>query len=325
MVEETPNLDCRFYEEKYPAVGDIVMAQIKSVADNGAYMSLLEYGGIEGMIVFTEFSMKRIRSANKHIKIGKMEVVEVLRVDYDKGYIDLSKKRLSAQEIEQCHNKYNKSKTVHSILKYAAEVEKEDLEGVYQKFGWPLYKKHGHAYDAFLMSIANPEEMFQGVEVSEGLKAQILGIIKNRMKPQPVKIRADFEITCFSYDGIDAIKDALREGQKMGTEENEIKFKLISSPKFVVVTTTENKNEGIKLLNETLKVVESMINSRGGNFSLTAAPAVMGDQGIKELEDLIKKKNEDLDQNSSGEEDNEEGIVADIGEYDEKIEDENKD
>lgn len=38
--------------------------------------------------------------------------------------------------------------------------------------------------------------------------------IKRRLTPQPVRIRAEFEITCFSYDGIDAVKEALRAGLK---------------------------------------------------------------------------------------------------------------
>jgi translation initiation factor 2 subunit 1 len=58
----------------------------------GAYVSLLEYNGIEGMILLSELSRRRIRSINKLIKVGRQEAVMVLRVDKDKGYIDLSKR-----------------------------------------------------------------------------------------------------------------------------------------------------------------------------------------------------------------------------------------
>lgn len=43
------------------------------------------------------------------------------------------------------------------------------------------------------------------------------------MVPQPIKIKADFKLTCFHYDGIDAIKAALMEGEKLSTEEIPIK------------------------------------------------------------------------------------------------------
>lgn len=36
----------------------------------GAYVSLLEYGNIEGMILLSELSRRRIRSVQKLIKVG---------------------------------------------------------------------------------------------------------------------------------------------------------------------------------------------------------------------------------------------------------------
>lgn len=47
------------------------------------------------------------------INVGRQEVALVLRVDKDKGYIDLSKRRVSPEDIEQLEEKYNRSKAVH--------------------------------------------------------------------------------------------------------------------------------------------------------------------------------------------------------------------
>lgn len=43
------------------------------------------------------------------------------------------------------------------------------------------------------------------------------------MVPQPVKVKADFKLTCSHYDGIDAIKSALTEGEKFSTNEIPLK------------------------------------------------------------------------------------------------------
>jgi len=51
----------------------------------GAYVKLLEYDNIDGMILLSELSRRRIRSIQKLIRIGRNEVVVVLRVDKEKG------------------------------------------------------------------------------------------------------------------------------------------------------------------------------------------------------------------------------------------------
>lgn len=40
------------------------------------------------------------------------------------------------------------------------------------------------------------------------------------MAPTPVKLRADFELTCFTYEGIDALRDALLTAKKAVNEES---------------------------------------------------------------------------------------------------------
>lgn len=53
----------------------------------GAYVKLLEYDNIDGMILLSELSRRRIRSIQKLIRVGRNEVVVVLRVDKEKGIV----------------------------------------------------------------------------------------------------------------------------------------------------------------------------------------------------------------------------------------------
>lgn len=80
-----PGLNCRFYQHRFPEVDDVVMVNVRSIAEMGAYVSLLEYNNIEGMILLSELSRRRIRSINKLIRIGRNECVVVIRVDKEKG------------------------------------------------------------------------------------------------------------------------------------------------------------------------------------------------------------------------------------------------
>ena len=76
------------------------MVQVYSIEEMGAYVTLvspayflraipdtdqLEYDGVEGMILLSELSRRRIRSVQKLVREGRNEVVVVMRVDPDKG------------------------------------------------------------------------------------------------------------------------------------------------------------------------------------------------------------------------------------------------
>jgi translation initiation factor 2 subunit 1 len=69
------------------------------------------------------------------------------------GYIDLSKRRVSAEDVGKCEERYNKGKMVASIMRHVAEKTKTPMEELYSHIGWPLNKKYGNALDAFKMSI----------------------------------------------------------------------------------------------------------------------------------------------------------------------------
>lgn len=108
---------------------------------------------IQGMILLSELSKRRIRSIHKLCRVNRHEVVTVLRVDKDKGYIDLSKRQVAPEDVAKCEDRYNKAKAVHSVLRHIAGVKNLDLQSLYRSIGWPLYKKYGHAYDAFKLAL----------------------------------------------------------------------------------------------------------------------------------------------------------------------------
>lgn len=287
------------YEEKYPEVDEVVMVQVKSIAEMGAYVSLLEYNNIDGMILLSELSRRRIRSVNKLIKVGRQEPVMVLRVDTEKGYIDLSKRRVSPEDAAACDEKYNKSKLVHTITRHAAETTNTDLEDLYKAFTWPLYKKHGHANDAFKNMVTSPEEMFdQAIAISgeEGaavltpeVRSAIVKDIKRRMTPTPLKIRADIELTCFHYDGVLHIRDAIRAGEAISTKDCTVRIKLLAPPLYVLTTQTINRKEGIEMLSEAIDAVKSSIESNKGKLVVREGARAVSERDEKLLKEQMAR------------------------------------
>ena len=259
-------LMCRFYEQKFPDVESVVMVNVRQIAEIGAYVHLLEYNNIEGMIQLSEFSRRRIRSIQKLVRVGRNEVVVVMRVDKDKGYIDLSKRRASQEEIVECEERYAKSKAVHSIMRQVADRLGADLETLYTLYGWPLYKKYGHAFEAFKRAIVEPQVVFADLDMPENVLSELMSQIRKRLTPQAIKIRADIECTCFGYDGIDAIKAALKLGEQCSTELVPIKIKLVAPPLYVMITTSTDKVNAVSILEKAILKIEENIKQNEGNL-----------------------------------------------------------
>lgn len=106
-------------------------------------------------------------------------------------------------------------------------------------------------------------DIFADLEVDEDVKSALITYIKRRLAPQPVKIRADIEVTCFTYEGIDAIKEALAEGEARGTAEAPVKIKLIAPPMYVMTSMTLDKDLGIEAMNNAIEAIAACIKTKG--------------------------------------------------------------
>ncbi|KAL5720971.1 hypothetical protein ACHQM5_013586 [Ranunculus cassubicifolius] len=334
MASNTPNLECRMYEQRYPEVDNAVMIQVKTIADMGAYVSLLEYNNIEGMILFSELSRRRIRSVSSLIKVGRQEPVMVLRVDKEKGYIDLSKSRVSEEDIQGCEERYNKSKLVHSIMRHVAETLSLDLEDLYIHVGWPLYRKHGHAFEAFKLIVNDPDSVLNtltrevkevgpdGQEVtkvvpamSEEVKDALVKNIRRRMTPQPLKIRADIEMKCFQFDGVLHIKEAMRKAEAAGNKDCPVKIKLVAAPLYVLTTQTLDKDQGIQVLTKAIQASTEALEQHKGKLLVKEQPRAVSERDDKLLAEAMAKLTKE-NAEVSGDEGSDEEEDTGMGEID---------
>lgn len=303
---------CRYYKHKFPAVDDVVMVKVRSIAEMGAYVSLLEYDNIEGMILLSELSRRRIRSINKLIRVGRDECVVVLRVDEEKGYIDLSKRRVSEEERRKCEEKYNKGKAVNSILRHVAETEDLELEKLYEKTAWKIEEAGGPAssFDAFKLAIGDKPEILDDLGLEPKIRESLVTNIKRRLTPQPVKIRAHIEVQCYQYEGVLAVQAALRAGLAHSTDDQPIKINLIAPPLYFLSTTCLDREQGVKLLEQAIEGIKTVIQEKNGFLTVKMAPKAVTESDEKDLQAMMMRL-EDENREVSGDNDNSDEEGAD--------------
>jgi translation initiation factor 2 subunit 1 len=110
------------------------------------------------------------------------------------------------------------------------------------------------------------EKVFEGLEIVESTREELLNNIKRRLTPQPIKIRADIEVTCFDYEGIDAIKAAFKEAEAVSLPDVPIRVKLVAPPLYVMITNALDKQLGIDTMEKAIVVLEESIKKSKGNM-----------------------------------------------------------
>lgn len=306
-----PQISCRYYEQKYPEVDEVVMVNVTQIAEMGAYVKLLEYDGQKGMILMSELSRKRIRSINKLVRVGRNECVLVTRVDQDKGYIDLSKRRVVQEDFKRCEEKYSKAKTVNQILRHVGELldyeDSKQLEELYKKTAWHFDKKYaslGGSHEMFKEAAQKPEVLDE-LDIDPHTKDVLLKNIKRRLTPQAVKVRADVEVLCYQYEGIDAVKDALRAGLAMATEEVPLKINLIAPPIYVISVTLFNEEKGVEAVRAAMDAIKNSIEASKGTFAVKLEPKVVTEREDQKLQEEMEERERKM-QEKDGDEDSEE-------------------
>eukprot|EP01130_Rhizamoeba_saxonica_P007164 TRINITY_DN2890_c0_g1_i1.p1 TRINITY_DN2890_c0_g1~~TRINITY_DN2890_c0_g1_i1.p1 ORF type:complete len:289 (-),score=89.31 TRINITY_DN2890_c0_g1_i1:36-902(-) len=269
-----------FYENHVPECDELVTVRVMSIDQMGVMCHLLEYNNVEGFLPLSEISRKRMRSVLRHVRVGQKQVLQVLRVDNERGFTDLSKKYITGVERAEGFEKYNQGKTVHSMAKRIAITQNKELEEVKKVLVYPLYNnKFTHPYHAFKEYAASGEDIYEDVEMDEewaAIKDILLELVQKRMEVQPVKVGAEVNVTCYGEDGIDAIINALNEGLNAVDENEELTIQLVSSPTYLIWTTATDVEKGEVLINKVIDKVKEVITENDGELAIQEEATVLG-------------------------------------------------
>lgn len=248
----------RMVQSKLPKIGCLCVCKVVDSNGTGSIVELLEYGRIQGMIPASEVSRKRIYNISKVLNIGKILVGEVINIDTEKYYIDLSKKTVTDEEQQRTIHYYEKRKKVHSLLSRCAELDNLQRLDLYARYAWPWEQKYGTIDAAFKMiaqeTLPCPQDC-----------PSLVNCCKHAFRNKPVMVSAKVEITCFGPLGIDGIKSVLNRVK----QEYSININLITSPLFLFHKMTTDELETIPVLNEASeKAIQWISDIEGGSGSI---------------------------------------------------------
>ncbi|MCH1540059.1 MAG: translation initiation factor IF-2 subunit alpha [Candidatus Poseidonia sp.] len=203
-----------------PDEGELVVATVKTVKQNGAYVDLDEFPGIEGFIFIGEIASGWVKNIRGFVREGQRVICKVMRTRKDGTSLELSLKSVSEERRRDRLQEWKNEQRAHQLLKVLGE-----------KVGWDegeLNETSEELIDAFGTLYASFEEaaMQEGSIVNAGFEGAwieaFVEIAVENIIPAFVELRGTLILTINSTQGVSVIRDALLAAESLSDEEQEI-------------------------------------------------------------------------------------------------------
>lgn len=251
--------------QEFPEVGEIVVATVTRIMDQGAYVTLDEYNNIQGFLHISEIATGWIRNVEKFLKPGEKKVLLVKRVDTRRSEIDLSLKQISSDQkkkkLLELKRKEKESGLIENLKAKASlsKAESDKIENI-------LVDKFDSIYDAFSEVAAKGVSVLDGLDIpSKAVSA--ISELSSKMQIPYVEIRGVLDITSTKPDGMDIIKRSLTS--VMDNKKVNVSITYIGAPKYRLAITAQNFKDAEKELKPILASIEQTIVKSGGTFKFT--------------------------------------------------------
>jgi len=249
---------------EWPEPGDLVLASVKKITDFGAYVTLDEYGK-EGLLHVSEVSSGWVRNIRDFVREGQKTVLKVLRVNTEKGHIDLSLRRVSRHERREKVLSWKRERKADSLLRSVSERLKLPPEEVFAKTGMLLDEKFEGIYEGLEKAAREGPEPLVKAGLPIELATAIAEVAKEKIRLPMVRVKGTVQLHSMKPKGALHIRDALMSAQKIEKPEGvKISLYVVATPKYAIEVQAEDYKEAERILQQAAEKAIKTITKAGG-------------------------------------------------------------
>ena len=199
-------------KQGFPEEDELVLCTVTAVQYHSVFVRLDEYHK-SGLIHISEIAPGRIRNIRDYVVEGKKVVCKVLRIDKEKGHIDLSLRRVNEMQKRQKLNQIKQEQLSEKIIEYVAKQNKKDAITLYTELTQKIFQKYDSLFEAFELVTNDKLDLsnFTDKKIADSLTE----VIKQRIKPPEISIWGELKIVSYAPDGVKKIKNVLSSTEKV--------------------------------------------------------------------------------------------------------------
>jgi len=249
-----------FKKHGFPEEGDLVLCTVTSVQFHSVFVDIDDYGK-GGMIHISEVSPGRIRNIRDFVKEGKKIVCKVLRINQEKGYIDLSLRRVNESEKRRKINEVKKEQNAEKIIEIAAGKLKLMIDQLYNEISEKISKQYNSLHE-FFEAASKDENLLEKLEIGKKYLKILNETIQQRIKPSEVELKGKLKISIYAPNGVDIIKEALRKAEE--AVKGKININYLGSGLYRFMIKAPDYKEAEKLIRMATENAISFISKHNG-------------------------------------------------------------
>ena len=251
-----------FRKYGFPEESELVVCTVTKILPHSVFVNIDEYDR-SGMIHISEVSPGSIRNIRDFVKEGKVVVCKVLQVNKEKGHIDLSLRRVTESQKRGKINEMKLEQKAEKIVELIAHKNKKDFKGFYSEIIQSIFKKYS-SLNACFEEVANAKVSLESLGVQKEIAEQLAEIIKQRIKPLEIEIRGIFTISTYASNGVEIIREALLNAEKIGKGSASINY--MGAGKYKMTIKSDNYKSAEKILKEIIDKMEKFFSRENTLF-----------------------------------------------------------
>jgi len=247
----------------FPHEGELVMCTVTKIHFNSVFVNIDEYEHQRAMLHISEVSPGRIRNLRDYVKEGKVIVCVILRVNKERGLVDVSLRRVNDAQRRGKLSEVKQEQMAEKMVEQTAKELKLDFRKLYDEMVDKIFKDYDTLYGCF-EDVALAGESLSTYGFKDDVVKSLEVLIKQRIKPQKVSVGGKLTISIYESDGVSVLKDVLESALKL--DEKSITIKYMGAGIFRLNIVSGDYKTGEKLLDKVTTLIEKGIKKYNGHF-----------------------------------------------------------
>ncbi|MBU1198354.1 MAG: S1 RNA-binding domain-containing protein [Nanoarchaeota archaeon] len=246
--------------EGFPEEGELVFCTVTKIQYHAVTVQLDEYPNLQGLIHISEVSPGRIRNIRDFVVEGKKVVCKVIRVDSERGHIDLSLRRVNESQKRNKTDAIKQEQKAEKILAVIAERLKKKPEELYKEVAPFILEEYLWLHDAFEDVVENNASL-EKIGLKKETADILEEIIKDKIKPKKVEIILKIAIKVYDENGLEVLHNVFDVAKKI---DSAVQINYLGGGNYRMLITAKDYKKAEAILKEIQEKMTDFIEEKKG-------------------------------------------------------------